>query len=63
MLTRSTGEPLLLRRRLVRKTIPVWRRAGSGAYPLPIRWRTPLVAILISAEVLKRSLGLNALYS
>ena len=30
---------------------------------LPIRWATPLAAILISVEVLKRSLGVNAGYS
>lgn len=39
------------------------RRAGSGAQAFPIRWSTPLAAILISVEVLKRSLGVNALYS
>jgi hypothetical protein len=43
-------------------TLPVVR-AGSGAHPLPIRWSTPLAAILISVEVLKHSFGVNARYS
>lgn len=52
--TRQLAEALVVRSKT--QQVP----PGSGAHPLPIRQSTPLAAILITLEVLKHSLGVNA---